>query len=492
MARTREKEATGQELDEMDYSPYVPLSHLAFSAADSLLCLIVLLTHMSWLSHGMLIVLFHPQSPLATLDMSSNTVYSDEEIFLEGGLTKNGKPAELVRNKNGKFIPLSDNSALDTDTTMLKRPFTDDEDDEDEVHRSMARRRKSDRPGDIMHPCQVCDKEFKRPCDLTKHEKTHSRPWKCPEPKCRYHEMGWPTEKERDRHVNDKHSASPTMYKCKFPPCTYSSKRESNCKQHMEKAHGWEYVRSKSNGRKKSSVGSNNRTPATPLTPFMTTPSSENNHLSTPETTFDPSPALRNDMEFNFNFTNFGSNFAPPPTADELYSWDDTRRDSTTTYSTGFSSDQPNISSFDDAISPDDIKFNHNMLDGSTGFDFNLNTAPLQQPTPALSVAQNFDTSPLSMMHNSAVAGPSNGVPHLSPNGQGDLTLYSPNMDMPLDEGLGEMDMNYFRTDFTLFDTNSTFGNTTSTSWVPDTNLDNFGGFDFSMGDARDAFYSPH
>jgi len=257
----------------------------------------------------------------------------------------------------------------------------------------------------------------------------------------------------------------------------------------MEKAHGWEYVRSKSNGRKKSSVGSTNRTPATPLTPFMTTPSSENNNLSTPETTFDPSPALHNDMEFNnFNFTNFGSNFAPAPPTDELYAWDDTRRDSATTYSTGFSSDQPKISSFDDAISPDDIKFNHSILDGVPGFDFNLPNPPLQQPTPALSVTPNFDASPLSMMHNNPVAGPSNL--HLSPTGQGDLTLYSPNMDMSLDEALGgtEMDLNYLGTDFTLFDNNSTFGTTTSTTWVPDGNLDNFGGFDFGMGDARDPF----
>ena len=426
--------------------------------------------------------------------MSTNTFHSDEELVLEGGLSKNGKPAELVRNRNGKIIPLSDN---DKDTMMLKRPLTDDEDDEDEAYRSMARRRKSDRPGDIMHPCHVCDKEFKRPCDLTKHEKTHSRPWKCPEPKCRYHEMGWPTEKERDRHVNDKHSASPTMYKCRFPPCTYSSKRESNCKQHMEKAHGWEYVRSKSNGRKKSTVGSTNRTPATPLTPFMTTPSSENNHLSTPETSYDPSPALRNDLDFgNFNFPTFGSGFVPAPTADELYEWDDNRRDSsTTTYSTGFSSDQPHVSSFDDAMSPDDVKFNHNMLDGATGFDFNLTTAPLQQPTPALSIGQNFDMSPLSMMNHNAIAGPSNGIPHLSPTGQGDLTLYSPNVDITLDEGLGgaaEMDMNYFGTDFTLFDTNPNFGGTAPTTWVPDANLDNFGGYDFTMGESRDPFCGPH
>ncbi len=96
-----------------------------------------------------------------------------------------------------------------------------------------------------------CDKEFKRPCDLTKHEKTHSRPWKCSVESCKYHQYGWPTEKEMDRHHNDKHSAAPPLYECRFKPCPYRSKRESNCKQHMEKAHGWTYVRSKNNGKNK-------------------------------------------------------------------------------------------------------------------------------------------------------------------------------------------------------------------------------------------------
>ena len=81
-----------------------------------------------------------------------------------------------------------------------------------------------------------------------KHEKTHSRPWKCQEPTCKFHSHGWPTEKERDRHFNDKHSSSPRMYQCHFHPCTYQSKRLSNCKQHMEKSHGWTYDRAKGNG----------------------------------------------------------------------------------------------------------------------------------------------------------------------------------------------------------------------------------------------------
>jgi uncharacterized C2H2 Zn-finger protein len=103
---------------------------------------------------------------------------------------------------------------------------------------------------DLMYTCRDCKKEFKRPCDLTIHEKAHVRPWKCTEEKCKYFEFGWPTEKERDRHINDKHSADPAQYKCLYPPCTYVSKREADCKQHMETAHQWEYVRSKSNGRK--------------------------------------------------------------------------------------------------------------------------------------------------------------------------------------------------------------------------------------------------
>ncbi|KAF2489641.1 hypothetical protein BU16DRAFT_161590 [Lophium mytilinum] len=59
----------------------------------------------------------------------------------------------------------------------------------------------------------------------------------------------------------DELSIEPPLYKCLYPPCTYASKRESNCKQHMEKAHGWEYVRSKSNGRKKTTAGGSERSP---------------------------------------------------------------------------------------------------------------------------------------------------------------------------------------------------------------------------------------
>lgn len=199
----------------------------------------------------------------------------------------------------------------------------DNEMDDDGVKRSMARRRKSDKPGDVMHVCRDCKKVFKRPCDLTKHEKTHPHSWKCTEEKCKYYELGWPTEKERDRHINDKHSAAPPQYKCLYPPCTYASKRESNCKQHMEKAHGWEYVRSKSNGRKKVPTTGSERSLPTPLTPFLGTPQSAN--LATPMTPFAPSPSVPMIDTFDYPY-GFGT---PALTLNGFQ--DNFRRDSVTT-----------------------------------------------------------------------------------------------------------------------------------------------------------------
>lgn len=100
-----------------------------------------------------------------------------------------------------------------------------------------------------IYVCQHCEKQFGRLCDLNKHAKSHSRPFKCAFQTCKYYSLGWPTAKELDRHINDKHSPVPQTYPCLFQNCSYTSKRESNCKQHMEKAHDWTYVRSKATGR---------------------------------------------------------------------------------------------------------------------------------------------------------------------------------------------------------------------------------------------------
>ncbi|KAH6879244.1 hypothetical protein BKA58DRAFT_409534 [Alternaria rosae] len=405
MAATREKESKGEDLDEMDYS-------------------------------------------------------RDEKITLRGGISHNGRPVELVREKNGSIVPISEDAS---NAFRIKRRLSDaDEDsmDEDEVTRSMARRRKSEKPGDVMHTCRDCKKEFKRPCDLTKHEKTHSRPWKCSEKNCKYFELGWPTEKERDRHMNDKHSAAPAQYKCLYHPCTYASKRESNCKQHMEKAHGWEYVRSKSNGRKKGASGSEH-SPATPLTPFIGTPMSAT--MTTPITPFAASPQVP--MIENFDCYGFGT----PAMSAHGYQ-DDFRRDSITTdgshftYSSGHSPVEP--TSFDDAVTPEDTHINHNDIYNACALNANFNTG-YQQPTP-MSTA--FDFAPLPFGTNNNM----NGLPHLSPMAQPDITLYSPDMD----EGFGgDMDMTmqgFSRPgqDFTLFDTappsQMTFNNTAN--FFPDFN----------------------
>ena len=98
----------------------------------------------------------------------------------------------------------------------------------------------------------------------------HTRPFKCPEDGCKYQTYGWPTEKECDRHVNDKHSKEPVLFPCLYSPCTYKSKRKSNRNQHMEKAHSWRYDRTKGNGKQAGGKS----TSATPQTPQIKTPAS--------------------------------------------------------------------------------------------------------------------------------------------------------------------------------------------------------------------------
>lgn len=97
---------------------------------------------------------------------------------------------------------------------IVKMDFDDtslpvEEENAEAVHRDMAHSKKS---GELP-PKQ---KEFERPSDPTLHENSH------------------PSAK------------GPPSYKCLFAPCPYVSKRRRNAKQHMEKAHGWKYVRSKS------------------------------------------------------------------------------------------------------------------------------------------------------------------------------------------------------------------------------------------------------
>lgn len=411
LAATRERQAKGEKADEMDYSP-------------------------------------------------------DESVSLHGGLTQNGKPAELVRHKDGKIISLADgrvipSSEMGPPATTTKRGISDADLEEDEALRSMARRKKNAKPE--IHECPQCDKEFRRPCDLTKHIKTHDRPYKCPNDKCKYHEYGWPTEKECERHVNDKHSTVPSLYHCLFKPCPYTSKRESNCKQHMEKAHNWTYVRSKNNGKGKASEvarlpkGSVPASPAstmlTPLTPIAPSPSISAHswasgsrhssmappalpsHYGTPALV-QPSPDFAGhfNMNFDFDFNNVEAFPITPALSED-------RRGSSSTSDSGLLFDAN--SAFGGAISPDDFAFNTNF--NNFGYDFQ------QQMTSDSSMGMNTnDFQTHTHGHPSGGVSLASHDQQVSPGAQ-DPT-FTPDLydGMNIDEGYGAS-ANGPGGDFTLF-----------------------------------------
>ena len=253
------------------------------------------------------------------LDYVADNSSRNDEIRLVGGLAEDGRHAELIRiRKDGSAVSLATGEPVDLGQgpVKFKRSLSQQREDEEEIMRSMARRKKNASPEELApKKCGQpgCGKEFKRPCDLTKHEKTHLRPWKCPIPTCKYNSFGWPTEKEKERHVNDKHSDKPAMYSCLWEDCAYQSKRESNCKQHMEKTHGWTYVRTKSNGKKAPSVSGSSVQP-TPALGNVTTPSTSTPSYNVPTPPLDQDammfPALPADADW---FAQYG---IPPESVD--------------------------------------------------------------------------------------------------------------------------------------------------------------------------------
>jgi hypothetical protein len=373
-----------------------------------------------------------------------------DEVKLMGGISSTGRPAELVRvKKNGKAISIATGQPvedLDEDTKApirFKRSMSEQLEDEEEIMRSMARRKKNADPSEYApKKCKEpgCNKEFKRPCDLTKHEKTHSRPWKCPLPTCKYHEYGWPTEKEMDRHINDKHSSAPPMYECLFKPCPYKSKRESNCKQHMEKAHGWTYVRTKTNKKGGSEKGSSSTHP-TPMIQGIPTPSSEGTSMMTPPE--DPlihypeldleMPNYASSEEFNAAFENSGM-FDPVFDTDISLGYSPIENGTPST-------DAGQFTSYNE-LSPD-----------VTGQFEDIYGAHVQLPTPTHSV---YNCNKVADIFTTTFADDSlpATTAHISPVGHGNTMLYTPSSLADVDEGFDEFPTGDLGNDFLLFPPN--------------------------------------
>lgn len=366
--------------------------------------------------------------PLVDLESPANAPSRSDEVRLYGGIAENGRPAELVRiKKDGTAISMATGKVIDMgeSPTPLKRSLSEQREDEEEIMRSMARRKKNASPEELApKKCREpgCTKEFKRPCDLTKHEKTHSRPWKCPIPTCKYHDYGWPTEKEMDRHINDKHSDAPAMFECLFKPCPYKSKRESNCKQHMEKAHGWTYVRTKTNGKKAPSQNGSVAQQTPPLG-TVSTPS------STPSYSV-PTPPQDQSMTSDFplyptNADWFATYGAQPEAIDAM----DLILENPSPVSATSSYEQyppyQNGSTF--IINDEDIYAAHVQIPAQLPTPEQVYSKMMPQQMPVYHAQpQPCDTVPIL------------GQPQFSPNAQQNAVLYTPTSLREVDEGFDE------------------------------------------------------
>lgn len=260
-----------------------------------------------------------------------------------------------------------------------------------------------------------------------------------------------------DRHHNDKHSSAPALYECHFKPCPYRSKRESNCKQHMEKAHGWTYVRSKNNGKNRDKATATTTGLPTPVTTNIRTPSSEGNGMSTPEedddidmSAYDGSVYYGNQSDLTFpeynNEADIGGMFAPQQLQIDY---------SPITEYTNPPSASDNSPYITNTLAGQD-HFDANFSTfTNTGGDFNLfegedlYSANVQLPTPSHEIFQQalggFETSGLPFG--------ADPVPHISPLGHGNTMLYTPTSLREVDEGFSEdfVPNNCLGNDFQLF-----------------------------------------
>ena len=275
------------------------------------------------------------------------------------------------------------------------------------------------------------------------------------------------------------------MYKCQFRPCPYESKRESNCKQHMEKAHGWAYVRSKNNGktnptsRKASKASPSGVSPITPQvtpgsnaydfsgseyggepdSPYARTHSRATSTTAASINELSPYMAVDHNLEQNFNAPPFdpGFNWEQPgtrltpvspftPNSHGLSMGSGSLENASTLPSSSYGTSMEEI---------DPPLFNGTFDWSNMDLNTDFTSMNVQLSTPATSI----ETRPLDTYGNSR--NPSISLdqptknPNLSPGAEGGVMLYSPH-EQPLfnmDEGFEEFaDISKPTGDFALFD----------------------------------------
>ncbi|KAI5796570.1 hypothetical protein EDC01DRAFT_45860 [Geopyxis carbonaria] len=193
-------------------------------------------------NHVQQIYMTSPQNIPFHYDIETRTAQTEIHLGRHAQEVRYSGVAEIPSGGVGIAGPPLSPVSLSTDwnNNQSLSPVTAYDNQGDDQSSNLGQRTNSN-----VHVCNVCQKTCSRLCDLTKHRKTHERPYKCQEKTCDYASRGFSAEKDRDRHYHDKHDVNQKRHHCHYG-CEYSSTRLSNVKQHMEKTHDYDYRRSKS------------------------------------------------------------------------------------------------------------------------------------------------------------------------------------------------------------------------------------------------------
>jgi len=91
--------------------------------------------------------------------------------------------------------------------------------------------------------CEYCGQSFSRHCDLNRHRKKHTRPYKCLDPSCAMRQIAFADRKDLTRHQS-KHNGR--RFYCPHTDCGNSLggalggfSRKDNLKRHVTTKHRW-------------------------------------------------------------------------------------------------------------------------------------------------------------------------------------------------------------------------------------------------------------